>query len=350
MLRYANWLAPYWKFKRQSINLNRWTVGASIEKLRKAEELATRACAPTPLTGLGRGRGPWSVVDQTLVRIFLSNGCAFCLEWWSSVSCFLAVTGRRFPVFMHECFCLLSSSWLPIRMERGGLFQVSNISHTNCKQHIPVPFFASTERVGEQVSEIAVRRDTLARVCGRSDVWGAFSWLLAWSVRPDAASTSWCSSSFQGDECCCYSSRWPFKVLHDVHLHASTLYGYMEQNTRCLVWMEPLMPWASVPPLGILCSLYLCMFHCCLLLMWVVTHIYIIIYITLFFWIKLKLKMTKFLTVYAIVCLDSNYGHPKWPWRPWSKQKQLLHPADVTLEISSPVEYSCGTTTGQHNS
>jgi hypothetical protein len=43
MLRYANRLAPYRKFKRQLINLNRWTVGASIEKLRKDEGLATRA-------------------------------------------------------------------------------------------------------------------------------------------------------------------------------------------------------------------------------------------------------------------------------------------------------------------
>jgi hypothetical protein len=45
MLWYANRLALYWKFKRQSINLNRWTVGVSIEKLRKDEELATRARA-----------------------------------------------------------------------------------------------------------------------------------------------------------------------------------------------------------------------------------------------------------------------------------------------------------------
>jgi hypothetical protein len=45
MLRYANRLAPYWKFKRQSINLNRWTIGASIEKLRKDEGLATHARA-----------------------------------------------------------------------------------------------------------------------------------------------------------------------------------------------------------------------------------------------------------------------------------------------------------------
>jgi hypothetical protein len=60
-------------------------------------------------------------------------------------------------------------------MERGGLFQKCNISHTNCKQHIPVPFSVSTKRVGEQDSEIVVHRDTLARVCGRSDFWEASS-------------------------------------------------------------------------------------------------------------------------------------------------------------------------------
>jgi hypothetical protein len=83
MMWYANRLAPYWKLKRQSINLNRWTVGASIEKLRKDEGLATLTRASPPPAagpGHGRGRGPWSMVDQTLVRIFLSNGCAFCLE------------------------------------------------------------------------------------------------------------------------------------------------------------------------------------------------------------------------------------------------------------------------------
>jgi hypothetical protein len=44
-------------------------------------------------------------------------------------------------------------------------------------------------------------------------------------------------------------------------------------HTRCLMWMEPLMPWASVSPQGTICSLYLCIFYCCLLLMWVVIHI-----------------------------------------------------------------------------
>jgi hypothetical protein len=44
-------------------------------------------------------------------------------------------------------------------------------------------------------------------------------------------------------------------------------------HMRCLVWMEPLMPWASVPLHGTICSFYLCIFYCCLLLMSVVIHI-----------------------------------------------------------------------------
>jgi hypothetical protein len=131
---------------------------------------------------------------------------------------------------MRDHFCPLSSSWLPIRMERGELFQGSNISHMNCKQHIPVPFSASTDRVGEHAFKIIIHRDTLARVCEQSDFWGASSRLLAWSVRPSAASTSCCSSSFWGDECCYYSSRWPFEGLHGIRLTASTLYGHIEQT------------------------------------------------------------------------------------------------------------------------
>jgi hypothetical protein len=63
---------------------------------------------------------------------------------------------------------------------------VRMISHTRCKQHVPVPVPSSTsiERVGEQAFEIIVCRDTLAWVCGRSGFWGAYSRLLASSVRP----------------------------------------------------------------------------------------------------------------------------------------------------------------------
>jgi hypothetical protein len=58
-------------------------------------------------------------------------------------------------------------------------------------------------------------------------------------------------------------------------------------HTRCLMWMEPLMPWA-VPPRGTLCYSYLCMFYCCLLLMAYASsdthiHIHVITCITLIF-------------------------------------------------------------------
>lgn len=88
---------------------------------------------------------------------------------------------RQFPALMRDRFCPLSFSLLLTAYKNGdgGLFQLGESSHANCKQHIPVPSSASTERVGEQASEITDRRDTLARVCGRSDFWGASSRLLA---------------------------------------------------------------------------------------------------------------------------------------------------------------------------
>jgi hypothetical protein len=56
---------------------------------------------------------------------------------------------------------------------------VSDTLHTA----IPVPPCVSTERVGEQASEIVVRRATLARVCGQLGFWGTYSRLLASSAR-----------------------------------------------------------------------------------------------------------------------------------------------------------------------
>jgi hypothetical protein len=88
---------------------------------------------------------------------------------------------RQFPILMRDRFCPLFFSLLltAYKNGEGGLFQFCELSHANCKQHIPVTSSASTERVGEQASEITDRRDTLARVCGRSDFWGASSRLLA---------------------------------------------------------------------------------------------------------------------------------------------------------------------------
>jgi hypothetical protein len=56
----------------KSINLNKWTVGAFIEKLRKKTK-DYHTCVPPPVE-------PWSwlTVDRTLVRLFLSNGCNDC--------------------------------------------------------------------------------------------------------------------------------------------------------------------------------------------------------------------------------------------------------------------------------
>jgi hypothetical protein len=53
-----------------------------------------------------------------------------------------------------------------------------------CTQPIHVPPSASKESVGEQAFEITVRRATLARMCGRSGFWGAYSRLLASFARP----------------------------------------------------------------------------------------------------------------------------------------------------------------------
>jgi hypothetical protein len=56
-------------------------------------------------------------------------------------------------------------------------------SQTRCISPSPSHLLRA-QRVGEQASEIAVRGETLARVCGRSGFWGAYSRLLASSARP----------------------------------------------------------------------------------------------------------------------------------------------------------------------
>jgi hypothetical protein len=48
----------------------------------------------------------------------------------------------------------------------------------------PHPTFCEHRESGEQASEIAVRRATLAWVCGRSGFWGVYSRLLAPFARP----------------------------------------------------------------------------------------------------------------------------------------------------------------------
>jgi hypothetical protein len=96
-------------------------------------------------------------------------------------------------------------------------------SQTRCVQPIPVLPSASTDSVGEQASEIDVRRETLAWVCGRSGFWGAYSRLLASSARP--ALIKFLVAG----------------VVRGTALHASTSYDYIEHtyemsrvNSQCL--------------------------------------------------------------------------------------------------------------------
>jgi hypothetical protein len=119
-------------------------------------------------------RGPWPVADQSDDRL---DNRPFPVLWLVTDVNYC----RQFPVLMRDRFCPLFFSLLltAYKNGEGGLFQVCELSHANCKQYILVPSSASTERVGEQASEITDRRDTLERVCGRSDFWGASSRLLA---------------------------------------------------------------------------------------------------------------------------------------------------------------------------
>jgi hypothetical protein len=77
------------------------------------------------------------------------------------------------------------------------------------------------------------------------------------------------------DDACCYSSGdrsrdcVAYIFLHQLCTVTSN------KHTRCLVWMELLIPWASIPLQGTLYYSYLCMFYCCLLLIWVVIYTYI---------------------------------------------------------------------------
>jgi hypothetical protein len=225
---------------------------------------ATRAYTAAPA-------GSWLMVDRTLAQIFLSNGCAFCLMWWPYVSYLLAGNGRQLlssisstNVRLFLSVVLLPPSDCLLEWRGRTLLGTREISHANCKQHIPVPSSASTERVGEMASEITVRRDTLAWVCGRSNFWGAYSRQLAWSVRPSAASSTSCSSSSSpGDACCCCSSGdrsrdcTTYIFLYRLSTTTSNI------HTRCLVWMEPLMPWASVHYVLRICACFTVVYCLC---------------------------------------------------------------------------------------
>jgi hypothetical protein len=160
---------------------------------------------------------------------------------------------------------------------------VSNALHTA----IPVPPSASKESVGEQASKIVIRITTLARECGRSGFWGAYSRLLALFAR---LALNWSSSS----------SPAPFEGLHCVHLPATTAYDYIEHTHEMSRVNEVTDALSIGPSAGH--TLFLVFVHILLLLTaYVISgthiHIHVVTNITVIFWIKLKLKMPINLTM-----------------------------------------------------
>jgi hypothetical protein len=67
--------------------------------------------------------------------------------------------------------------------EVDALPDTRTVSQTRCTQPIPVPPSVSTES-GRAILQNRCRRATLARVCGWSGFWGAYSRLLAPSAQP----------------------------------------------------------------------------------------------------------------------------------------------------------------------
>jgi hypothetical protein len=198
-------------------------------------------------------------VYRTLVRIFLSNGCTFCLEWWPSIT---VVRYWLFPVLWLVTDCngcqlvtdvtdgvsfwlavtvaliaTVTVRWPPstrVYIRRWGCFwwrQHNEQSQTHCTQSFPSHLLRA-QSVEEHASEIVVRRATLARVCGQSYFWGAYSRLLASSAQSSlvnflGAGTVW-GTALRASDC-----------IDCVRLNI---------HSRCLVWMESLIPSASIPP------------------------------------------------------------------------------------------------------
>jgi hypothetical protein len=75
MLRCINSLVPYQIFMKPSINLNRWTVGASIENLIEVKGFATRVRAP--LSGRAESGKGMGYIEHTY------EWSHQCLEHWS---------------------------------------------------------------------------------------------------------------------------------------------------------------------------------------------------------------------------------------------------------------------------
>jgi hypothetical protein len=125
----------------KSIDLNRWTVGASIEKLRKWWRTVSRAPSPGTCCAVARGRsdlGPnilfkWLRILPIVMTV-----------------CFLSFDCRRFPVLTRDCSSLLSSSLLLTaykKRDEGSSRYARYLSHELQTTH-PRPIFSEHRESG----------------------------------------------------------------------------------------------------------------------------------------------------------------------------------------------------------
>ena len=187
-----------------------------------------------------------AVVDWTLVWIFLPNGCAVTVVLMATVIVSWPPSARVYIWRRWGCF------WWR-----------QNITHdkhsqTRCIQPISRLTFCE-HREWESRPPKSPSAERHLHGCAGDQVFGERT--RACSLRP--LDQHWSSSS----------SPAPFEGLHCVHLPASTTYDYIEHTHEMASVNGATEPWASVPPQGTICSLYLCIFYCCLLLTWVVIHI-----------------------------------------------------------------------------
>jgi hypothetical protein len=122
---------------------------------------------------------------------------------------------------------------------RGDCFWLQYARTTRCTQPFPSHLLWA-QRVWESRPPKSPSAELHLHGCAGDHVFGERT--RDCSLRP--LDQPWSSSS----------SSTLFVGLHCVHLPASTAYDYIEHTTRCLVWMEPLIPWASVVSQGILYS------------------------------------------------------------------------------------------------
>jgi hypothetical protein len=208
-----------------------------------------------------------------------------------------------------------------IRLHRQEF--LSALSHNSTLRSAFLALCSCTYKTqSKQASKTIIVQEILARIDGWSGFWGAHG-TTTWST----LACSWDQHRLVhknlfvfllvgvtivrlphlllGGCCCCCTttSRQPFEGLHCVHLHASTSYGYgYIEQTHEMSRVNGVTSALSIGP----STGYILLFvfvHVPLLFTAYMSshthmHIHVIAYIALFFWIKLKLKMSKFLTKY----------------------------------------------------